>query len=102
MPTASSKPLSRKITADEAMDGYLLIEKAWLKKLPAPGTPFQLKLGNSHLKVQIASMPCTCRGPDKPHEHYKLNLPLVTLVAGTEATLRPVNAEKVVLEVSEA
>ena len=102
MPPASTKPLSRRITPEEALEGYLLIEKAWLRKLPAPGTPFQLKLGNSHLKVQIASMSCTCRGPDKPHEHYKLNLPLVTLVAGTEAVLRPVNETKVVLEMSEA
>ncbi len=102
MPPSSNKPLSRKITAEEAIEGYLLVEKAWLKKLPAPGTLFQLKLGNSHLKVQIATESCTCRGEGKPHEHYKLNLPLVTLVEGTEATLRPVNSEKVVLEIAEA
>lgn len=102
MPTASVKPLSRKISAEEALDGFLRVEKAWLKKLPAPGTQFQLKLGNDTRRVRIDAEPCTCRGPDKPHEHYRLNLPLVTLEEGWEATLRPVNGEKVVLEMSKA
>lgn len=101
MPPSSTKPLSRKITAEEALEGYLLVEKAWLKKLPAPGTAFQLKLGNSNeqRKVQIQTAACTC-GKKTPHEHYKLSLPLISLEEGMNATLRPVNAEKVVLELA--
>lgn len=94
MPTDSQKPLSRKITAEEAIEGYLLVNKTWLRKLPEPGKPFQLKVGNSHLKVQIQ------RRDTGEKEQFFLVLPLVTLVEGSEATLRPVNDEKVVLELS--
>lgn len=101
MPPSSTKPLSRKITAEEALEGYLIVEKAWLKKLPPPGTPFQLKLGasNEQRKVAISTAPCTC-GKKSAHEHYKLSLPLISLDEGMSATLRPVNAEKVVLELA--
>jgi hypothetical protein len=102
MAANNGKPLERTISEEEALNGYLLVEKSWLRKLPEPGKPFQLKLGKSDLRVTIEGVPCTCRGPDKPHEHYHLNLPLVTLVQGTKATLRPINEGRVVLDITEA
>ncbi|MHB8604253.1 MAG: hypothetical protein ACYDCK_03275 [Thermoplasmatota archaeon] len=102
MASKLAKPLSRKISAEEAENGFILVEKAWLKNLPALRTPFQLKLNGSTLKVQIAAEPCTCRGPDKPHEHYRIHLPLVTLLEGSDATLRAVKPDQFVLEVVEA
>lgn len=93
MPPDSSKALSRTISDEEAREGYLRVNKTWLRKLPEPGEPFNLRLGSSELKVQIQRR-------DAPKEHYVLTLPLVDLTPGTTATLRPVANSRVVLELS--
>jgi hypothetical protein len=89
--------MRRKIQADEAEDGFLLVEKAWLSKLPAPGTPFYLTVGKSQLKTKITeSEPCHCREPE--HVHYRIPLPLMNPEMGRTATLRVVKDDKLVLE----
>lgn len=92
--------MQRKIGPEEADEGFLFVEKAWLTKLPAPGTPFQLTVGKSTLKTRIEeSGPCTCRQPE--HVHYRIPLPLMNPTQGRTATLRVVKDDKLVLEYAE-
>ena len=92
--------MSRKIGEEEAEDGFLFVEKAWLTKLPAPGVSFNLSVGKSNLKTKIVeSGPCTCRQPE--HVHYRIPLPLMNPTLGKTATLRVVKDDKVVLEYSD-
>lgn len=89
--------MSRKIGAEEAEDGFLFVEKAWLPKLPPPGTPFSLTVGKTTLKTKIEeSGPCNCRAPT--HVHYRIHLPLMNPTEGRTATLRVVKDDKLVLE----
>ena len=92
-----SNMMRRKIGAEEADEGFLFVEKSWLAKLPAPGTPFYLTVGKSQLKTRIVeSGPCHCREPE--HVHYRIPLPLMNPVEGQTAMLRVVKDDKVVLE----
>lgn len=92
--------MQRKIGPEEADEGFLFVEKAWLPKLPTPGTPFQLTVGKSTLKTRIEeSGPCTCRQPE--HVHYRIPLPLMNPTQGRTATLRVVKDDKLVLEYAE-
>jgi hypothetical protein len=93
----ASNIMSRKIGEEEAEDGFLFVEKAWLGKLPTPGTTFYLTVGKAQLKTKITeSEPCDCRAPQ--HRHYRIPLPLMNPVQGRTATLRVVKGDKVVLE----
>lgn len=96
MATASNI-MQRKVGDEEAEEGFLFVEKAWLTKLPQPGTSFQLTVGKSNIKTKIVeSAPCTCREPE--HVHYRIPLPLMNPTAGRVARLRVVKDDKLVLE----
>lgn len=93
----SSNIMQRKIGEEEADEGFLFVEKAWLTKLPEPGMPFQLTVGKSTIKTKIMeSAPCTCREPT--HVHYRIPLPLMNPEMGRTAKLRVVKDDKIVLE----
>ena len=93
----ASNTMKRKVGAEEAEEGFLFVEKAWLPKLPAPGTSFQLTVGKSTLKTKIQeSGPCRCREPE--HVHYRIHLPLMNPEMGRTASLRVVKEDKIVLE----
>jgi hypothetical protein len=64
------KAYSRKVASEEAREGYIMVLKGALAFFPALGKPFEMRRGRSTRAVRIESRPCTCRGPDKPHEHY--------------------------------
>lgn len=92
-----SNVMKRKIGAQESEEGYLLVEKAWMNKLPEPGRPFQLTIGKNTLKTKIQeSGPCNCRAPE--HTHYRIALPLMNPTEGKTALLRVVKDDKLVLE----
>jgi hypothetical protein len=61
---------SRKISLKEANNDFIFILKNKLSFFPELGEKFDLKDGNSNEKAVVESYPCTCRGPDRPHEHY--------------------------------
>jgi hypothetical protein len=61
---------SRKISLKEADKDFILILKNKLSLFPELGEKFDLEVDNSNHKVEVESYPCTCRGPDRPHEHY--------------------------------
>lgn len=61
---------SRKISAKEAKLGFIFVLKNKSSLFPPMGIRFILVNGDSPWEVELESYPCTCRGPDKPHEHY--------------------------------
>jgi hypothetical protein len=61
---------SRKISSKEADNDFIFILKNKRPFFPELGEEFELKNYNSSQIVKVESYPCTCRGPDKPHEHY--------------------------------
>jgi hypothetical protein len=67
------KVYSRRLSLYEAREGYILISKDTLSMFPLPGEPFAAELGKNNLEMKIAAVSCTCRGPDKPHDHFHLN-----------------------------
>jgi len=67
----SSKTVySRKISQTEAQNGFILVLKNKLSLFPSIGNKFKLVTDNSTKEVGLESYPCTCRGPERPHEHY--------------------------------
>jgi hypothetical protein len=61
---------SRRITSKEADNDFIFILKNRLSFFPDLGEKFELENEYLTKKCEVESYPCTCRGPDKPHEHY--------------------------------
>jgi len=61
---------SRKISSTEADNNFIFILKNNLSVFPPLGEVFVLKGAGSAHEVKVESYPCTCRGPELPHEHY--------------------------------
>ncbi|MBI2428831.1 MAG: hypothetical protein HYV29_08560 [Ignavibacteriales bacterium] len=60
----------RKISSEEAKQGYFLILKNKLNFFPAISSPFLVKVGAKKKKAVVESYRCECQGPDEPHDHY--------------------------------
>jgi hypothetical protein len=67
-----SRAYARKISYEEAREGYVMILKSKLALFPPVGKEFQLIHDNVRSRARVESYRCTCRGPDLPHEHYFL------------------------------
>jgi hypothetical protein len=67
---SSKNRYSRKISSKEAKNNFIFILKNNLSFFPPLGEVFVLKRDGSSCEVKVESYPCTCRGPDLPHEHY--------------------------------
>ena len=67
---ASQNIYSRKISSKEAQEDFIFILKSKLSFFPPLGTNFMLSNENITKEVMVESYPCTCRGSDRPHEHY--------------------------------
>ena len=61
---------TRKISTEEASEGYILVLKNKLNFFPPIGKQFIIMHVNQERKVKVESYSCTCQGPDAPHEHY--------------------------------
>ena len=66
----SKENYSRKISSKEAKKGFIFILKNRLSFFPPLNHTFEIVNGEISKEVNIQSYPCTCRGPDRPHEHY--------------------------------
>lgn len=76
MEGAVSDPVyERKVSSEEAREGYLLILKDRLRRFPPLGQRFPLRDGANVRDAAIEAVHCECRGPELPHEHYRLPLP---------------------------
>ena len=62
----------RKLSGEEALEGYVMILKESLKLFPKPGVPFKLKIGDKTHDSEIKVVDCWCQGPKKPHVHYRI------------------------------
>jgi hypothetical protein len=60
----------RVVSAEEAREGYVLVEKARLSLFPPEGEAFPLE----GRETTVESYGCTCRGPERPHRHWFLRL----------------------------
>ncbi|MDE3056650.1 MAG: hypothetical protein KGJ59_01655 [Bacteroidota bacterium] len=60
----------RKISREEADNGYIFVLKSMLGFFPGIGKEFQLKDGRCYRAAKVESYPCLCQGPDEPHEHF--------------------------------
>ena len=61
---------TRKISSEEAREGYVLVVKSRLSFFPPLGNTFQLIHDHKRSRARVESYRCTCRGPALPHEHY--------------------------------
>ena len=64
----------RKLSGDEANQGYIMVMKESLKLFPKPTVNFKLKLNEDLHDSQIKVVDCWCQGPKKPHVHYRIDL----------------------------
>lgn len=65
---------TRRLSLDEARESYILISKDALSLFPPPGETFKATLNGEDVELKVEAVPCTCRGPDKPHDHHHLSL----------------------------
>lgn len=49
-----------------------MILKDRLTFFPSPGEGFALRDGGETRRATIDAVDCECRGPDRPHQHYRL------------------------------
>jgi len=57
---------NRKISLEEASEGYIMVLKDRLAFFPALGETFQI----SGFPAKVEARGCECQGREKPHEHY--------------------------------
>ncbi len=67
---AAKNVYSRKISSTEADSGFIFILKNKLSFFPPLGDNFELTNDEISKEVNVESYPCTCRGPERPQEHY--------------------------------
>jgi len=81
------RPYRRKISGEEAQEGYLLLTKDRLKDFPPVDEPFALIRDGDELEARVESYRCTCRGPKRPHDHWFIRPPGAALRRGDEAAI---------------
>jgi hypothetical protein len=84
----SPRPYERRISSEEAREGYILILRNRLALFPPPGEDFVLVADGAAFRTRVEASPCECRGPAEPHEHYFIRRP--GLVRGQRIVIRPV------------
>lgn len=88
---ANKNLFKRKLSAEEAGENYIMIQKKELDFFPKVGKPFKLKVGKKEFETFIQAVECWCQGPNKPHSHYRIDATpfrdLVALHWGTKVTI---------------
>lgn len=88
--------MSRKTPAD----GKLEITKVVAAELESLGPRFTVVVGDRRGDGRLETMPCTCRGGDKPHVHYFVESDLFrSLSAGSTVDLELDDADQRLLVV---
>jgi hypothetical protein len=88
-PPTGAQPIERRTVSRKTPgDGKLEITKVAAGRLEALGTEFPLAVDARRGRGSLGTMPCTCRGGDKPHVHYFVESDLLrSLAAGSEVDL---------------
>jgi len=68
-----AKTYHRKLSPHELKENYILITKNALPIFPPLGKLFEILIDDKRFDVTVKAVPCTCMGPDKPHEHYRID-----------------------------
>ena len=63
----------RRVTAEEAREGFVMVLKDHLDFFPPVGTPFHIMHEGRRFRARVAAVPCECRGPEHSHEHYHIH-----------------------------
>ncbi|UCE05309.1 MAG: hypothetical protein JSW07_17075 [bacterium] len=63
----------RKISAEEAKERYILVQKGALDFFPRLGKPFTLKLKDKELEMYLESVEVWSMGPKKPQYSYRID-----------------------------
>lgn len=86
---SGARPIERRTVSRKTPgDGKLEITKVAAGRLGPLGTEFALAVDDKRGRGSLGSMPCTCRGGDKPHVHYFVESDLLrSLAAGSEVDL---------------
>jgi hypothetical protein len=95
----SANIYSRKISSKEAQKGFIFILKDKLSFFPDINDTFELMDGKTSRDVMVDSYPCTCRGPDRPHEHYFIQWEGLEAGDKIEITKDPKNEDKYNLKI---
>jgi hypothetical protein len=78
----------RTVSRKTAGDGKLDVTKVAATRLESLGTTFPVVVGDRTGEARLSTMPCTCRGDDKPHVHYFVESDLFrSLPAGSTVDL---------------
>lgn len=78
----------RTVSPKTPADGKLEITKVAAGRLESLGSRFPVVVDDRHGDGALATMPCTCRGHDKPHVHYFVESDLFrSLAAGSDVDL---------------
>jgi hypothetical protein len=78
----------RRVSRKTPGDGRLEITQVAAGKLESLGKRFPMIVDAQVGEARLGSMPCTCRGGDKPHVHYFVESDLLrSLVAGSDVDL---------------
>ena len=82
---------NRKLSADEFENGFLFITREGLSFLPPVGKFFKINVGDRKFDSRIEAYDCLCRGPNKPHQHFKISIehfiPVLSMEKGKNITL---------------
>jgi len=62
----------RKISREEAEEGYIFITKEALKIFPPIDRKFYLVENKKETAAKVRAVSCICMGPEQPHQHYHL------------------------------
>jgi hypothetical protein len=83
----------RRVSSEEAREGYVLVLKDHLDVFPPVGSPFHVVQDGRRRRLRVGAVPCECRGPEAPHAHYRIHWS--GLHAGDRITFHrdPVNSE---------
>ncbi len=77
---------TRKVSPTEAREGHVMVTADKLSLFPPAWRPFQVRQGEQTREAVLEAEECTCRGPQKPHEHYYVSVP--DLRPGDRVTFR--------------
>jgi hypothetical protein len=78
----------RRVSRKTPGDGRLEITQVAAGELESLGKRFPMIVDAQVGEARLGSMPCTCRGGDKPHVHYFVESDLLrSLVAGSDVDL---------------
>jgi len=79
---------ARTVSRKTPGDGKLEITKVAAARLQLLGDAFAVRVNDRAGQATLGTMPCTCRGEEKPHVHYFVESDLFrSLVPGTSVDL---------------